>query len=208
MRAAALGADKSRGMRVIDRQDRAVTFCEHTDLRQRRDRAIHGKHAVGNDEARARALRLDQPRLEFGEISVRVAKLACLAEANPVNDRGVIERVGDDRVLLVEQRLEQPAVGVEAGGIKDRFLGAQETGQPRLELAMNALSTADKTHRSAAVTKAVERAVSGGEHGGMIGEPQVVVGAQVDDLGPAGDLNDGALRRVQHALGLESARRA
>ena len=73
---------------------------------------------------------------------------------------------------------------------------------------MNALCTANKTHRGTAVTKAVERAVSGGEHGGMIGESQVVVGTQVDDLGPAGDLNDGALWRVQHAFGLESARRA
>jgi len=71
---------------------------------------------------------------------------------------------------------------------------------------VNALGAANETHRGAAVTEVVERAVRCSEHRGVIGEPEVVVGTQVDDLRPAGDPNDGALGRVQHALGLERAR--
>ena len=43
--------------------------------------------------------------------------------------------VGDDRVLRAEERLEQAAVGVEAGAIEDRVLGAEEAREPLLELA-------------------------------------------------------------------------
>jgi hypothetical protein len=36
------------------------------------------------------------------------------AQADPVDDRGVVERVGDDGVVLAEERLEEAAVRVEA----------------------------------------------------------------------------------------------
>src|SRR5690606_41705066 len=62
-----------------------------------------------------------------------------------VDDRGVVERVGDDRVLLAQQRLEQPAVGVEAGGVEDRVLGAEETGDGLLELLVQVLRSEEHT---------------------------------------------------------------
>ena len=37
----------------------------------------------------------------------------------------------DDRVLLVEQGLEDAPVGVEAGRVQDRVVGLQELGQRR-----------------------------------------------------------------------------
>ena len=69
---------------------------------------------------------------------VRVAVALGLAEPDAVDDRGVVERVGDDRVLLAEQRLEEPAVGVEARGVEDRVLGAEEARDGRLELLVDA----------------------------------------------------------------------
>ena len=37
----------------------------------------------------------------------------------------------------------------------------------------------------------------------MIGEPEIVVGAEVDELAAVGEAHDRLLRRAQHALGLE-----
>jgi hypothetical protein len=54
-----------------------------------------------------------------------------LAEADAVDDRRVVERVGDDRVLLAEQRLEEAAVGVEAGPVEDGVLGPEERADLR-----------------------------------------------------------------------------
>ena len=45
---------------------------------------------------------------------LRVAVALGLAQADAVDDRGVVQLVGDDRVVLAEQRLEQAAVGIEA----------------------------------------------------------------------------------------------
>jgi hypothetical protein len=56
-------------------------------------------------------------RLELREVVVSVAQALRPAEPDAVDDAGVVERVADDHVAVVEQRLEQPAVGVEAGGV-------------------------------------------------------------------------------------------
>ena len=64
--------------------------------------------------------------LQVGHVVVLVAKPLGLAEPDAVDDRGVVQLVGDDRVLGAQDRLEQPAVGVEARGIEDRVLGAEE----------------------------------------------------------------------------------
>ena len=39
----------------------------------------------------------------------------------------------------------------------------------------------------------------------MIGEAEIIVGAEVDDFRAAADAHDALLRRGQHALGLEQA---
>ncbi len=63
----------------------------------------------------------------------RSGALRALAEPDAVDDRGVVQLVGDHGVLLVEQRLEETPVGVEAGRVQDRVLGAEELGDRRLE---------------------------------------------------------------------------
>ena len=67
----------------------------------------------------------------------------------------------DDRVLLAEQRLEQAAVGVEARGVEDGVLGAEEPAKRRLQLLVHGLRAADEAHRRHAEAVAVERRVRG-----------------------------------------------
>ena len=72
---------------------------------------------------------------QVGHVAVGVAVALGLAQADAVDDRRVVERVGNDRVVFVEQRFEQAAVGVEAGGVEDRVFGAEEIGDRLLRAA-------------------------------------------------------------------------
>jgi hypothetical protein len=133
------------------------------------------------------------------------------AEADAVDERGVDEAVGDDDVVLGQDGLEDAGVGVHAGGEEERVLGAEEGRQLVLELAVDVLGAADEAHRGHAVAAGLQAVVRRLDHVGVAREPQVVVGAHVDDLleGRAGrelDLDVGRLGRVDVALLLEEPR--
>ena len=156
-RAAPGRADEAGRMRIVDHQQRAVLFLEPDDLVELGDVAVHREHAVGRDQARALALRLLQLLFELGHVAVRVAPALGLAQADAVDDRGMVQRVGDHRVLLAEHRLEQAAVGVEAARIQDRVVGAEESRDRRLELLVQVLRAADEAHRRQAEAVRVQR---------------------------------------------------
>src|SRR3546814_12532525 len=89
--------------------------------------------------------------------AVCVAVAFRLAQAHAVDYRAVVERVGDDRVALAQQRLEQAAVGIEAGGVEDRVFGAEELGDGAFQLLVQILGAADEAHRSHAEAVRVQR---------------------------------------------------
>ena len=100
--------------------------------------------------------------------------------------------------------LEQSAVGVPARGIEDGVLGAEEARQRGFELLVHGLRAADEAHRRHAVAVAVDGAMRRLADRRVAGEAQVVVSAEVDDVGVVGaDL--AALGAGDHALGLEQA---
>ena len=129
-----------------------------------------------------------------------------LAQADAVDDRGVVEGVGDDRVLLGQEGLEQATVGVEAGAVEDRVFGAEELGQGVLELLVLVEGAADEAHARHAIAALVEGVAGGGDGVGVTGEAEVIVGAEVEDLGFVTDDGDlGALGGVDDALVLVEA---
>ncbi|GGQ79065.1 hypothetical protein GCM10010195_38520 [Kitasatospora griseola] len=119
----------------------------------------------------------------------------------------MVEGVGDDRVALVQQGLEDAAVGVEAGGVEDRVLLAEEVGQSLFQFLVHVLGAADEADGRHAVAPAVQRLLGGVDHLGVVGEAQVVVGAEVEHLaaGAGGDGDLGGLRGADDAFGLEQA---
>ena len=92
------------------------------------------------------------------------------------------------------KRLEQPAVRIEARRIQNGIFHAEVGGQALLEIAMQALGAADEAHRGDAVAVAGERILRRREHRGMVGETEIVVGAQIDQLAPVGEPHERALR--------------
>ena len=105
---------------------------------------------------------------------------------------------------FAEHGFEQPAVRIPARGIEDGVFGAEEARQRGFELLVHGLRAADEAHRGHAVAVPVDGAMRGLADGRMAGEAQVVVSAEVDDIGVVGaDLP--ALRARDHAFGLEQA---
>ena len=199
------GPDEADRVRVVHEDERVVALGEVADRVELGRVAVHREDAVGGDQPEARVGRLAEPRLELVHVPVRVAVPPRLAEPDPVDDRRVVELVGDDRVALVEQRLEDAAVRVEARAEEDRVLRAEERGEPLLELAVERLRAADEPDRGHPVAPPVERVVRRGDHLRVVREAEVVVRAEVEQLAALGHVDVGALRRRHHELALQEA---
>src|SRR5699024_4868598 len=73
-----------------------------------------------------------------------------LAQADAVDDAGMVQLVADDGVFLAQQRLKQTAVRIKARGIENGILCPQETGDGLLQILVELLGPADKPDRSQA----------------------------------------------------------
>ena len=122
----------------------------------------------------------------------------------------MVEAVGNDRVLFTHQRLEYAAVGVETGGERDRVILAEVLCDGELELAVQRLRAADEAHRGHAKAELLHRPRGGGDDLRVIGEAEVVVGAEIERLARAvlrRHPDAPALRAGQQSLALREARR-
>jgi hypothetical protein len=117
--------------------------------------------------------------------------------------------VADDRVPLVEERLEEPAVRVEARRVEDRVLHPEKAGDRRLEPLVRVLGAADEAHAREPVSVGVERGARRVEDTRMRAQPEVVVRAEVEDrLRRLAHADRRALRAQELPLALLEARRA
>ena len=144
-------------------------------------------------------------RFEVGHVVVAVAVARRLAQADAIDDRCVVQRVGNDGVIFVEQRLEQAAVGVEGGGVQNRVLHAQKSRNRPLEFLVHGLGGADEAHRRQAVA-----VLFGGLDRRLLGlqvarQTEVVVGAHVNQMAAVGAYHVCALARSEHPFRLVQA---
>src|SRR5690606_3906198 len=121
-----------------------------------------------------------------------------LGQANAVNDRGMVEGVGDNGVLLTQQRLEETGIRIEAGGVEDRILHAEEARYLRLELLVLLLRAADEADGSHAVAIAVEPGLRRRDKFLAVSQAEVIVGAEVEELRAVGQRYACRLRRGDH----------
>ena len=171
----AVGPHDAHGVGVVDHHQRVIPVSEVADLGQGCQVAIHREHAVCDDKAIARVGAFLQRLFQLRHITVCVAEPACLAKPDAVDDAGVVERVGDHRVALVHERLEDAAIRVEAGRVENGVLGAEKVGQRRLQLLVHLLGAADEADRGHPVAPAVEGLPGSREDGRVVGEAKVVV---------------------------------
>ena len=106
MCAASSFAEKTGSVRVVDHRQRVVFFGEVANGREVRDCAVHRETTVSRNQSEARILRGAELRLQICHVVVFIAKPLRFAEANAVDDAGVIQFIADHRVFLGEQRFE------------------------------------------------------------------------------------------------------
>src|SRR5699024_3199150 len=88
-------------------------------------------------------------------VVVFVSESLCFAKTDAVDDRSMVELVADDSVVSGQDGLKQAAVCVEAGGVQDGVVGAQEAGDLLLELFVDILCAADEADGSNAVASLI-----------------------------------------------------
>ena len=187
-------------MRLIDHDEGVVFLREFVDLIERADIAVHGEDTVGGDDTETLCLGLFEFGLEVCHVAVRVTVTDRLAETYAVDDRGMVEGIGDDCVLFGQQRFKETTVGIETSGIEDGILGAKEVRDDTLKLFVGVLGATDETDRCHAVSTCVHAGFGCLDELFVIGEAEVVVGAEVNHFLSAFDGDTGGLRRDDHAL--------
>jgi len=184
---------------LIDHHQRIVFLGQLADLIQRSGVAVHREDAVGYDDAETLCLGFLEAILQLGHVGVGVTVANGLAQTHAVDDRRVVERIGDDRILLGKQRLEHAAVGVEASGIENRILGTEIVGDRLLELLVHILATADETHGRHAVAACVHRLLRRFDQTRIVRKAEVVVRTEIQHLTSA-DRDLGTLRGFDDAF--------
>ena len=174
------------------------------DRLQVRNDPVHREDAVGRDqlEAGAGRFRFVQPGFEVGHVVVAVAKALRLAQADAVDDAGVIQFVADDGVLFAEQRFEHAAVGIEAARIEDAVVGSEERGNRPLELLVHGLRAANEAHRRHAEAPVLEPLARRRDQPRVVGQAQIVVRAEIEHLGARAQHDLRRLRAFDHPLRL------
>ena len=204
--AASRSPQKAGGVAVVDQDESPMAVRQVADLRQGCDVAVHGEDAVGDDQPESGRGGLLELRLEVAHVGVLVDEALRLAEANAVDDRGVVQLVGEDGVLGAQKGLEDAAVGVEARGVEDRVLHAEELRDPLLQLEVQRLGPADEAHARHPEAPVVQGAMGRGDQLGVAGEAEVVVRAEIEDGSvAAADPDLGALVAQDRPLLLEEA---
>ena len=204
--AATLRTEEARGVAVVDHDQGAVFVGQRPDVLQLRDIAVHREGAVGGDDDLARAVRPGLFQLGLEVVHVRVGEAVALGLAQPdaVDDRGVVQAVGDDGVLGPEQGFEDAAVGVKGGREQDRVLEAEIVGDGALQLLVDLQRTADEADRGRACAPFPLRFDPRLRHPLVASEAEIIVGAEVKDVAAA-DLDHRPLAGGDDAFGLGQA---
>jgi len=78
-----------------------------------------------------------------------------LAKSYPIDDRCVVQLIGNYSILLAEKRFKNASVGIKSGGIQNRVLSSKECGDFGFKFLMNILGTADKAYAAEALPPVV-----------------------------------------------------
>ena len=135
-------------MAVIYHDQGIVSVREITYPGEVCDDSVHGEDTVSCDQFDPCAVFICLFQLCFKilHVIVLIAVSLCFAEPDAVNDGSVVELVADHRVLRGQDRLEEAAVCVEAGGVQNGVVRSEEFGYALLELFMDILGSADKPY--------------------------------------------------------------
>src|SRR5579875_322966 len=198
-RSAAVAPEHARSVGVIHHHDAAEFIGEVAELRKGGDVSVHGKNAVGNQKLVAvPVFRFFQNALAIRHVFVLENFYGGLGEAAAVNNRSMIQFIGDNQILFSQNRGDGAGICGESGLKHDAGFRAFEFGDLLFEFQMDFHGADNGAHRAGA-DSVLTRGVNGGAaQFGMRGESQIIVRAQIDDLFAIDD-GDRFLLALEHA---------
>jgi len=182
-RAATAGAECAGTVGIVHQQHGAVSLRQLHHLRQRRDVSIHAVDAVDSQkQASAVGRRSPERLLERGQIAVWEYPEVRLRQPRAVDDRGVVELVGDQRIALSDQRRDDAEVGHVAGVEGQRALRAEEVGQLGLERFVQRQVPGDESRSPGRTPDIPRRSCRGLDDLRVVGEIEVVAARKDQNL--------------------------
>ena len=125
-----------------------------------------------------------QLRLQIRHVVVFITKAHGLAQANAVNDGGVVQFITDDSILFRQEGLKQPAVGIKAGGVEDRVIRSEKGREALLQPLVDILRAADKAHGRDTVALIVIGALRRLNETRIVAQAKIVVCAHAQQPAP------------------------
>ena len=114
-------------MTFVYHHQRVILFCEIANFVDGSHVAVHREHTIGHDDTEALLLCSLQLAFEIFHICVGITITLSFAKAHTINDRSMVEGVGDDGIFCCEQRFKHTTVCIEASSIEDSIVCLEET---------------------------------------------------------------------------------
>ncbi len=123
-----------------------------------------------------------------------------LGQADAVDDRGMIETIGDDGVVRPHEGFENPAIGIETGGVENGVIRAEEGGHLFLKLLVDGEGAADEADRGDSIAPAFDALAGSFDDPGVVRQAEIVIGTEIEHLASSPDGNAGTLGGRDDAL--------
>ena len=172
-----LGAES--GVRLVDDQQRVTGRAEPGQFGERRDVAVHGEHGVGDHD---RAVRVPQKPGHLPEVAVPVDPDLARGQAAPVDDRGVVQLIGDDRHVRTADNAEDAEIGGEARREQQGPVSALPVRDFSFQFGVHRPGARDEPRGASPGTPAFDRLMSRRPDRRMLGQSEVVIGRERDHL--------------------------
>uniref|UniRef100_V5XJQ0 Uncharacterized protein n=1 Tax=Mycolicibacterium neoaurum VKM Ac-1815D TaxID=700508 RepID=V5XJQ0_MYCNE len=166
-------------VRLIDHQQRAESAAHLVQFAQRGQHPVGAEHRLGDHDGTL----LGPGRQRIGDrrdIAVRGHRDAGPRQPARVDDRGMGQRVGHQQRAGTGQRYQRPDIRGVARGEHQGRLESGEIGECGLELLMQFGVTGDQARAPGAGTPGAQRLHAAGQHIGVLGQPEIVVGGQIE----------------------------
>jgi hypothetical protein len=194
-------AHDAKAMRIVDHQPCVMALGQGEQLRDRREVAIHAEYAVADDQLGAGRTGA-QLLLEREQVEVRIDLHGGARQARTVDQRGMVERIGENRRVFAGERRQHGQVRHIAGRKIECARCVAEAagvgGQILFGLRMGARVAAQQVRAAAA--GAIARGAFGQRLGQrrVSGQTEIIVACEADQRA-AVDLHMRIARRVGDA---------
>ena len=176
--------DKTDRVGVVYHHQGIVFICQIANALQIGNHAVHREHTIGGNQHMTRTgfTRFFQTSFKLLHIVVGIAIAFSFTQTHTINNRRVVQCVGDNGVFRTQQCFKQATVSIKAGRVENRIFHPQECSQLLLKLFVAVLSATNKTHRSHAETMRIHSRFCCRNQFRVVRQPQVVIGTKVNDV--------------------------